>query len=30
MRNMIHDPFPMLPIPSYAFQMVSVVTFRPL
>lgn len=30
LRNMIHDPFPMLPIPFYVFQMVSVVIFRPL
>lgn len=27
LRNMIHDPFPMLPIPFYVFQMVSVVIF---
>lgn len=30
LRNMIHDPFPMLPIPFYVFQMVSVVIFRNL
>lgn len=27
LRNMIHDPFPMLPIPFYVSRMVSVVIF---
>lgn len=29
LRNMIHDSFPMLPIPSEIHRMVSVVIFRP-